>query len=465
MSLTLQPSVTTLPLDGLPVQSHDAAVSQSPSFGEVLKVEEKKLQQEQEASALAMTAMHTTIQLPFVTEPSLGLIVSAESPSTESTAQPALTTDSSQSANPSPQQNLPTTPVVEAFHPVKTQPVDRVSSMTSSGSAMIGDLQARPTNTYPSGQATEPAAETSQPTKAQPVGQASSLTPSESKQLGGLQTASPAPVFKLTPAVDSKLIQISQSNEPITPEPRPVSKFSILTAKLTSPNHIQQGQDRPVILNNEITTGSKSAVENVSTSDVPQPVKSTVAPSAKAVVANVPVQADVAANDVPQPVKSIIAPSAKPAVVENAPVQVDASASHVSQPVKATVTPSAKAVVENRPALADAPASENSQPVKTTVAPSAKVIVENALGKADVVASEMPQPVKETVVPNVKPVVENAPVQVDASASQVPQPVKATVAPSAKVVVENASVQTEVVVSEVPQPVKATVAPSAESCR
>ncbi len=123
MSLSLQPSVTVLPLDGLPMQSHDGTAPQSPSFGEVLMVEEKKLLQEQEANTLSVAAMHATIQMPIVTEPITRFEASAESPSTESAAQPALVTDSVRTANPSPQQNLPTEPTVKVSQPANTAPV------------------------------------------------------------------------------------------------------------------------------------------------------------------------------------------------------------------------------------------------------------------------------------------------------------------------------------------------------
>ncbi|HQV63309.1 MAG TPA: hypothetical protein PKV19_04850, partial [Anaerolineales bacterium] len=66
MPLSLQPAIISVPSDGLPAQSQtkDSESTQALSFGEVLKVEEKKLQQEQETSALSIAALFVTIQPP-----------------------------------------------------------------------------------------------------------------------------------------------------------------------------------------------------------------------------------------------------------------------------------------------------------------------------------------------------------------------------------------------------------------
>lgn len=75
MSLSFQPTVKSSQVDGLSAQSQskDSETSQPLSFGDVLKVEEKKLQQEQETSALSVAAVLATLPLPAVTQPIPGL--------------------------------------------------------------------------------------------------------------------------------------------------------------------------------------------------------------------------------------------------------------------------------------------------------------------------------------------------------------------------------------------------------
>lgn len=107
MSLGLQPSVSPVPSNGLFVQSRDSETIPARSFGEVLKVEEKKLQQEQETNALSVAAMFATIQPPAMPESIPGLDVSVESGTTKPAAQTALIADSAKSAKPLPQQGAP----------------------------------------------------------------------------------------------------------------------------------------------------------------------------------------------------------------------------------------------------------------------------------------------------------------------------------------------------------------------
>jgi flagellar hook-length control protein FliK len=109
MPLSLQPAIISVPSDGLPAQpqTKDSESTQALSFGEVLKVEEKKLQQEQETSALSIAALFVTIQPPVVLDSIPRLDSSTDSASTQSNDQTTPTIDSVKSANVSPQQAAP----------------------------------------------------------------------------------------------------------------------------------------------------------------------------------------------------------------------------------------------------------------------------------------------------------------------------------------------------------------------
>lgn len=126
MSLNLQPALPSSPIDGTPASSRDGGTLQTPSFGEVLKVEEKKLQQEQEVNALSIASLFAKIQPPMLTETISGFDVNAEVIADEENASTALTTDSAQAISSSPQQFAPqvstpvSTPDVEASASVKS---------------------------------------------------------------------------------------------------------------------------------------------------------------------------------------------------------------------------------------------------------------------------------------------------------------------------------------------------------
>ena len=122
MSLNLQPALPSSPIDGAPASSRDGGTLQTPSFGEVLKVEEKKLQQEQEVNALSIASLFAKIQPPMLTETISGFDVNAEVIADEENASTALTTDSAQAISSSPQQFAPqvSTPDVEASASVKS---------------------------------------------------------------------------------------------------------------------------------------------------------------------------------------------------------------------------------------------------------------------------------------------------------------------------------------------------------
>jgi hypothetical protein len=105
MSLSLQPAITASPLNGLPTQPIDSAATQPLSFGEVLKVEEKKLQQEQETNAQSVAALLATIQPPAIAPSIRGFDAGAVVEPAQSAAQTALTIDSAQSATTQPKQN------------------------------------------------------------------------------------------------------------------------------------------------------------------------------------------------------------------------------------------------------------------------------------------------------------------------------------------------------------------------
>ncbi|MFN8383457.1 MAG: flagellar hook-length control protein FliK [Anaerolineales bacterium] len=110
MSLSLQPALPSSPIDGTSAPSRDGGTLQTPSFGEVLKVEEKKLQQEQETAASSIAGLFAKIQQPVLTEIIQGLDASVEVAIEEEHASPALTTDSIQTASSSPQQVTTTLP-------------------------------------------------------------------------------------------------------------------------------------------------------------------------------------------------------------------------------------------------------------------------------------------------------------------------------------------------------------------
>ncbi len=95
MSLSLQPAVTSSPVEGLSISSRDGATIQSLSFGEVLKDEEKKLQQEQETNAQSVAALLATMQPPAMKQLVTGLIKAAPEGANDPTA---LTVDSVQPA-------------------------------------------------------------------------------------------------------------------------------------------------------------------------------------------------------------------------------------------------------------------------------------------------------------------------------------------------------------------------------
>ena len=100
MSLSLQPAVTSSPLNGLPAQPVDGAASQPLSFEEVLKVEEKKMQQEINAQSAA--ALFATIQQPAISESIHGFDAGNPAESTKSVDQAALTVDTVQPAAAQP---------------------------------------------------------------------------------------------------------------------------------------------------------------------------------------------------------------------------------------------------------------------------------------------------------------------------------------------------------------------------
>ena len=107
MSLILQSTAAFSHLDGLSTQSQskDSETIQSISFGDVLKVEEKKLQQEQETNALSVAAMLMTIPPPVITETISKPDVSGDNATVKVNAQTAPTTASVNSASATPQQN------------------------------------------------------------------------------------------------------------------------------------------------------------------------------------------------------------------------------------------------------------------------------------------------------------------------------------------------------------------------
>ncbi|HNA88670.1 MAG TPA: hypothetical protein PK989_05160, partial [Anaerolineales bacterium] len=103
MPLGRQPTVTPLSSDGLPAQPQlrDSGAAQAPSFKEVLKVEEKKLQQTTNTSNAA--ALLATLQLPAIPAIEITQLVGTNKPTDPS----ALTIDSIQTETASPKQDSP----------------------------------------------------------------------------------------------------------------------------------------------------------------------------------------------------------------------------------------------------------------------------------------------------------------------------------------------------------------------
>ncbi len=152
MPLSLQPAIPPAPLDGLstPAQSRDSESLQTLSFGEVLKVEEKKLQHEQETSPQSIAALFVTIQPPVMIQSISGFFDGAENVPNQTNDQTAPTVDSVQSAPTSPQQTapLPNKPAVTWRTTVIENiiPSGQASAQDTNGSVSVKKVETKTTN-------------------------------------------------------------------------------------------------------------------------------------------------------------------------------------------------------------------------------------------------------------------------------------------------------------------------------
>jgi len=168
MSLILQSTAAFSHLDGLSTQSQskDSETSQSISFGDVLKVEEKKLQQEQETNALSVAAVLMTIQPPVITETISKSDVSGDNATVKVNAQTAPTTASVNSASTTPQQNVMPNNTSSAFQQTaaanisKSIPLARNITATATGDVSSEQPMTR---IEAKGQAVLPATKNQQP--------------------------------------------------------------------------------------------------------------------------------------------------------------------------------------------------------------------------------------------------------------------------------------------------------------
>ncbi len=178
MSLSLQPAITASPLNGLPAQPVDGAASQLLSFEEVLKVEEKKMQQEINAQSAA--ALLATIQQPAISESIHGFDAGNPAQSTKSVDQAALTVDTVQPAAAQPKQNTlppqqvifpekagfsaPTTKAVQTIEAnlkpslqLQTQPQPKENETAAKRPMAIDESQEQPATTFAANTKTAPA--------------------------------------------------------------------------------------------------------------------------------------------------------------------------------------------------------------------------------------------------------------------------------------------------------------------
>ncbi len=150
--LSLQPAIPPAPLDGIsiPAQSRDSESLQTLSFGEVLKVEEKKLQHEQETSPQSIAALFVTIQPPVMIQSISGFFDGAENVPNQTNDQTAPIVDSVQSAPTSPQQAapLPNKPAVTWRTTVIENiiPSGQASAQDTNGSVSVKKVETRTTN-------------------------------------------------------------------------------------------------------------------------------------------------------------------------------------------------------------------------------------------------------------------------------------------------------------------------------
>ena len=423
MPLSLQPAIISVPSDGLPAQpqTKDSESTQELSFGEILKVEEKKLQQEQETSALSIAALFVTIQPPVVLDSIPRLDSSTDGASTLSNDQTTPTIDSVKSANVSPQQAAPINGKPAAY---------QGSSPNTDGNTL---------STNKAGATTASITDTVAPGKKT-----------------GVRIAVHAAPNQPLPKVDSASIMPGETNtiekqpsQTTQPEIRIVEKN-----KTSNPEKVMVEADQ--------------ALKNIPVKVQPS-ASETNLPDANIAVnqsgpESEPVQANATGNEIPQPLREINTPNTKVILEQskNAPV-VD----HEIRSEQKTIP------AEVKPTQADMTDDEPSQPVSKANTSSVNVILEQS--KNTPVVDHKIKSEQKTFQAEVKPT------QIDMTGNEIRQPANKSNFPTAKVVVdqsESVSVvdieagsdqrsfianekpsapdQANVVVDEIPQPATPT---------
>ena len=430
MPLSLQPAIISVPSDGLPAQpqTKDSESTQALSFGEVLKVEEKKLQQEQETSALSIAALFVTIQPPVVLDSIPRLDSSTDGASTQSNDQTTPTVDSVKSANVSPQQAFPINSKPAAYQ--GSSPITQASLPNTAGNTLstnkAGTTAASTTDTETSGKKT---------------GVRIAVHAASNQSLPKVDTASIMPGETTT--IEKQPSQTTQ------PEIRIVEKN-----KISNPEKVMVEADQTV-KNIPVKVQSSASETNLSDANI------AVNQSGPELA---PVQANATGNEIPQSVREIKTPNIKvildqsestPVVgqeikneqkafqAEVKPTQADMTGDEPSQPVSKANTSSVNVILEqsrNAPAIGHEIKSEQ----KTFQA-------EVKLTQIDMTGNEIRQPANKANLPTAKVVVDqskNAPV-VDIEGGSDQRSLMANEKPSAPA-------QANVVVDEIQRPATPT---------
>ena len=252
MSLSLQPAVSTSPVNGLPAQPVDGAAPQPLSFGEVLKVEEKKLQQEQEISAQSVAALLATMQPPAVTEFITEFIAGVESMPAQTNDQTALKTDSVQPANATPRQDAPTTGA-------------QIPTEKTGAGISVHKLESNSTST--------PASFKVNITPPQPETAPQLTFKTEKLIVANQHETTPAVIDGEAKVFTSETwsVEPAQANTVAAEILQPANKMNISTAKAASSNISGQGKVVPVFLEGEI-----QSPRNAPAFEIQQPVEKTM---------------------------------------------------------------------------------------------------------------------------------------------------------------------------------------------
>ncbi len=322
MSLILQSTATFSHLDGLSTQSQskDSETIQSISFGDVLKVEEKKLQQEQETNALSVAAVLMTIQPPVITETISKSDVSGDNATVKVNAQTAPTTASVNSASTTPQQNALPNNTSSAFQqtaaanisksiplaenitatvtgdvsseqpmrgieakgqaalpatknqqspaiPAENNRTAPVISTENAGEKTNEKISARVNESNPTSKSLSSKVEISanQPVEIKSTGESTTLE----KQQAQIKQPGTEIVDKFTVSADAKITpeiaRLDNSSEKVTISvtpaaevPSPASKANISTEKTAAQDNTGQSQNFPTVNKSEVKAGQKT---------------------------------------------------------------------------------------------------------------------------------------------------------------------------------------------------------------